>query len=126
TACRTAGKRLDPDRAAFLTAASPAWTSLLERLFLNDFTGSEEPLSFDLEFPGETVEQNQVDRLRIVKNRRSSKDVQAGLAAVRKAALSGSNLFPAVLQAVRAFATMGEITTVLTAIFGEYKESVTI
>ncbi|MBU4253094.1 MAG: methylmalonyl-CoA mutase [Acidobacteria bacterium] len=93
---------------------------------LNDFTGSEEPLSFDLEFPGETVEQNQVDRLRIVKNRRSSKDVQAGLAAVRKAALSGSNLFPAVLQAVRAFATMGEITTVLTAIFGEYKESVTI
>jgi methylmalonyl-CoA mutase N-terminal domain/subunit len=93
---------------------------------LNDFTGSEEPLSFDLEYSAETVEQNQIDRLRSVKNSRSRKDLQAGLAAVREAALSGSNLFPPVLQAVRAFATLGEITAVLISVFGEYKETVTI
>jgi len=50
--------------------------------------------------------------------------VQAALARVRDDAQSGVNLMPAMLQAVRAYATVGEITTVLKQVFGEFREPV--
>ena len=50
--------------------------------------------------------------------------MNAALARVRDDAQSGVNLMPAMLQAVRAYVTVGEITGVLKEVFGEFKEPV--
>lgn len=45
-----------------------------------------------------------------------------GLDTVRKAAASEENVMPAIIEAVEAYATMGEICGALKDVFGEYKE----
>jgi methylmalonyl-CoA mutase N-terminal domain/subunit len=46
--------------------------------------------------------------------------VQASLAGLKKAAQGEDNLLPLILQAVRAYATLGEICDTLREVFGEY------
>jgi methylmalonyl-CoA mutase N-terminal domain/subunit len=41
---------------------------------------------------------------------------------VRQAAVAGENLMPAILEAVKAYATVGEICDVLRDVYGEYRE----
>ncbi len=48
----------------------------------------------------------------------------AALEAVREAAVGGQNTMPAMIRAVRAYATLGEITAVLKDVFGEFQEPV--
>lgn len=63
----------------------------------------------------------QRERLRTVRRRRDGARVEAALGALRRAAEGTENLFPFVLEAVRAEATIGEITRALREVFGEYK-----
>ncbi|HLE91665.1 MAG TPA: methylmalonyl-CoA mutase family protein [Anaerolineales bacterium] len=56
--------------------------------------------------------------------RRDSNAVKAALEKVRDAASSDQNLMPSLLEAVRAYATLGEITGVLKEVFGEFSEPV--
>jgi methylmalonyl-CoA mutase N-terminal domain/subunit len=58
-----------------------------------------------------------------VKAERDAARVQAALQAVRRAAEEGDNLFPPVLEAVRAYATVGEISDVFREAFGVYRET---
>jgi methylmalonyl-CoA mutase, N-terminal domain len=46
-----------------------------------------------------------------------------GLGALRRAAESGANTMPPILDAVRAYATVGEICAALKDVFGPYTES---
>ncbi len=46
------------------------------------------------------------------------------LAALRKAAQGSENLMPYILEAVREYATLGEIMGVFREVFGEYREPV--
>ena len=69
------------------------------------------------------VQEEQVARLRALKASRDSARVQAALAALEKAARGDSNLMPPILEAVRAYATLGEICDVLRRVFGEYRPS---
>lgn len=62
----------------------------------------------------------QSERLADLRKCRDSQSVHAALAAVRSAAENGTNLFPPVLEAVRARATLGEIMGELKTIFGTY------
>ena len=50
--------------------------------------------------------------------------MQTRLEDIRQAAKSSENLIPHILEAVKAYATLGEICGVLREEFGEYKESV--
>ena len=75
------------------------------------------------EYKPEATEE-QLRRLAQVKRERDASAVQAALARVRDDAQSGVNLMPAMLQAVRAYATVGEITGELKKVFGEFKEPV--
>jgi len=72
------------------------------------------------------VEMKQVKKLKDVKSSRSQKDVELELANIKKAAESGSNLMPHIIEAVKAYATIGEICGVLRSVFGEYKEKIVI
>ena len=76
---------------------------------------------------GEEVEEIQLKRLDSVKRRRSSQSVAAGLAAVRQAASEPTaNTMPSLLEAVRAYATVGEIMDTLAEVFGRWTETPSI
>jgi len=65
-------------------------------------------------------------KLEQLKKERNSKKVRASLEAVRKAAEEGDNLMPFFVEAVKTYATLGEICGVLREVFGEYQQILTI
>jgi methylmalonyl-CoA mutase N-terminal domain/subunit len=68
----------------------------------------------------DTAEQEQVATLRRTKALRNAGECQAALNEVRHDAKESGNLFPAVLRAARARATVGEIMNALAEVFGRY------
>ncbi|HEX3661220.1 MAG TPA: methylmalonyl-CoA mutase family protein [Acidobacteriaceae bacterium] len=92
---------------------------------VNRFTRDDEPPIPTLHMD-EELERKQVERVRALRARRDAGPWQAALNSVRDRARSGANLMPAILEAVEAMATVGEIATALREIFGEYRESVTV
>ena len=72
-----------------------------------------------LEVPA-SVRDEQITRLKELKAHRDAKAVQQTLQAVVNAAESGGNLLEACIPAVRARATVGEISDVLEKVFGRY------
>lgn len=72
------------------------------------------------------VEQEQCSWLREVRGRRDRERVSETLAMVRAAAGGTQNLMPSLLEAVRAYASVGEICDTLRSVFGEYQERITL
>ncbi|HEV2348778.1 MAG TPA: methylmalonyl-CoA mutase family protein [Terriglobia bacterium] len=72
------------------------------------------------------IERGQVARLQKLRARRKPDQVDGALAKVAEVARSSQNLMPAILDAVKAYATVGEISDTLRKVFGEFKESVVI
>ena len=68
--------------------------------------------------------QVQVDGLNQVRAERDDEQVQAALAKVRADAQAGRNVMPALMEAVKAYASVGEMTNELVAVFGRYREPV--
>jgi methylmalonyl-CoA mutase N-terminal domain/subunit len=68
------------------------------------------------------VERDQVENLRRLRRERDSRSVQRSLEGVRMAAQQNGNLLPSIIEAVKAYATVGEICAVLREVYGEYKE----
>jgi methylmalonyl-CoA mutase, N-terminal domain len=66
----------------------------------------------------------QVARLKTVKAERDNAAVAAALADLRKAAEGSDNMMPAIMAAVKVYASVGEINAVLTGVFGKYDEPV--
>jgi methylmalonyl-CoA mutase N-terminal domain/subunit len=71
----------------------------------------------------ETAQQRQCDKLAVLRNRRDNDRVGRALDALRKAASGTGNTMPHILEAVRAYATVGEICDALRDVFGTYEES---
>jgi methylmalonyl-CoA mutase, N-terminal domain len=80
----------------------------------------EEPISI-LKID-ESVARAQVERLRAVKSSRNAGRVEGALAGVERAAKDGLNLVPPVIEAVKAYATLGEVSDVFRRVFGAYRE----
>jgi methylmalonyl-CoA mutase, N-terminal domain len=72
------------------------------------------------------AERAQVERLHCLRAQRDNDRVRAALAEVESTARSDENLLPPILEAVKAYATVGEIAGTLRGVFGEYCESVVI
>jgi methylmalonyl-CoA mutase N-terminal domain/subunit len=72
------------------------------------------------------VERAQVEQLRKLRARRDASRLQTALRQVEETARSEQNLMPAILEAVKAYATVGEISDAMRRVFGEYQESVVI
>jgi methylmalonyl-CoA mutase N-terminal domain/subunit len=70
----------------------------------------------------EAVARGQIDRLRAVRAERNAAATTAALAALERTARDGANVMPAVVEAVKAYATLGEISDVLRKVFGVYRE----
>ncbi|HEY6005214.1 MAG TPA: methylmalonyl-CoA mutase family protein [Anaeromyxobacter sp.] len=71
----------------------------------------------------ETVARGQVERLRALKTRRSAPRVAEALGGVERASKDGANVVPSVIEAVKAYATLGEISDVFRSVFGTYREA---
>jgi len=92
---------------------------------VNKFTSEEEP-EYPVQRLNPELEQRQVERLRALRLRRNKEAWQQSLRQLKDAAQSTSNLMPHIVNAVEAYATVGEIADTLRAVFGEYRETVTI
>jgi len=88
---------------------------------LNQFQMEEEPLRDILRIKPE-VEQYQKEKLARVKKERNNAKVKETLAVLKKAAQGTDNVVPPILEAVRVYATLGEISDTLRGVFGEYRE----
>jgi len=86
---------------------------------VNKFEVDEEQ-EFDYLRVDPTMEKEQVERLTKMKESRSPGKVNAALAALKAAAEGEANLMPVLLDAVRVYATLGEICGVFREVFGEY------
>ena len=88
---------------------------------LNQFQMEEEPLRDILRIKPE-MEQYQKEKLARVKKERNNTKVKETLAVLKKAAQGTDNVVPPILEAVKVYATLGEISDTLREVFGEYKE----
>jgi methylmalonyl-CoA mutase N-terminal domain/subunit len=87
---------------------------------VNDFqSGEAEPIP--LLVMDREGERRQIERLNRIRAQRDNRRVQAALAGLRSAAGSSENLMPAILEAVRTYATLGEMMDVLRQAWGEYQ-----
>ncbi|MGQ9533031.1 MAG: acyl-CoA mutase large subunit family protein [Desulfotomaculales bacterium] len=85
-------------------------------------TAQEERPSWQLLRVDPAVGERQVARLRRLRSERDNEKVAAALARLREAARGTENLMPYFLEAVRAYATLGEMCGVLREVFGEYRQ----
>jgi len=92
---------------------------------VNDFIAEEERSIPTLRIEPE-IERSQVARLNALRAKRDSAKTHAALAELQRRAATTENLLPAILTAVEAHATVGEISDALRRVFGEYQESVVI
>jgi len=72
------------------------------------------------------IERSQITRLNALRAKRDSARAKSALAELQRRAATSENLLPAILAAVEAYATVGEISDALRSVFGEYQESVVI
>ena len=92
---------------------------------VNDFIAEEERTIPTLRIEPE-IERSQIARLNALRAKRDSTRTKSALAELQRRATSSENLLPAILTAVEAHATVGEISDALRRVFGEYQESVVI
>jgi methylmalonyl-CoA mutase N-terminal domain/subunit len=72
------------------------------------------------------VEQEQVERVRALRERRDAAATEAALVRLEEAARGTENLLPRILACVEADITVGEISHRLRRVWGEYQEAVTV
>jgi len=98
----------------------------------NEFTVEEE--SPNILYIDESVAQAQTAKLKKLRERRSNDEVTRRLDALKRAAaevpkvkadgtISDANTMPYIIEAVRAYATVGEICDALRAVYGTYEET---
>jgi methylmalonyl-CoA mutase N-terminal domain/subunit len=92
---------------------------------VNQFVAEEEKPIPILRIDPE-IERAQVARVQALRARRDAAKTTAALAEVERRARSGENLMPAILAAVEACATVGEISDAMRRAWGEYKETVVV
>jgi methylmalonyl-CoA mutase N-terminal domain/subunit len=92
---------------------------------VNDFIAQDERQIPTLRIDAE-IEQAQVARLKALRAKRDAAKAKAALAELERRARTSENLLPAILTAVEAYATVGEISDAMRRVYGEYQESVVI
>jgi|DewCreStandDraft_1066081.scaffolds.fasta_scaffold05688_2 methylmalonyl-CoA mutase N-terminal domain/subunit len=88
---------------------------------VNDYI-VDEPITIPILQMDPQGERRQIARLQKLRLERDNERVTQTLEALRTAAQGSANLMPFILDAVRAYATLGEITGVLRSVFGVYRE----
>jgi methylmalonyl-CoA mutase N-terminal domain/subunit len=87
---------------------------------VNEFVSEEKPIEI-LQID-ESVAHQQAEQLRKLRAERSNEEVERRLKSLREAASGAENLMPYLYDAVKAYATLGEISDAMREVFGVYNE----
>ncbi|MDQ6705141.1 MAG: methylmalonyl-CoA mutase family protein [Acidobacteriota bacterium] len=85
--------------------------------------GGPVDIPIDIQQIDPKAEESQIRKLESLRARRNNSQVEAALDALRRAAEGTANTMPCILDAVRAYATLGEICNALRGVFGSYQET---
>jgi len=88
---------------------------------VNDFVQPDEP-PLEILYIDETASEKQLAKLERLRRTRDNDAAARSLEALRAAAQTTANLMPPILDAVRAYATIGEMCDALRQVWGEYEE----
>jgi methylmalonyl-CoA mutase N-terminal domain/subunit len=88
---------------------------------VNEFVESEEE-PIETLYIDEAVEEQQKKSVRDLRRSRDGKAVSSSLAALRQACAEGKNVMPPLIDAVKTYATVGEISDVMREVFAIYEE----
>jgi methylmalonyl-CoA mutase, N-terminal domain len=88
---------------------------------MNDYVSEEAPI--EILHIDESVARHQAKRLRELRANRSNAEVERRLKALRIASTGDENLMPHIYEAVKAYATLGEICDCLREVFGVHEET---
>ena len=88
---------------------------------VNEFTTDDDEQDVDIEEVSEAEVRKQRDRLAAIRQERDDAAVETALAQLREAARSDRNVMPVLIDAVKAYATTGEIADALRDVFGEHR-----
>jgi len=88
---------------------------------VNEFVESEEE-PIETLYIDEAVEEQQKKSVRELRRSRDGKAVSSSLAALRQACAEGKNVMPPLIDAVKTYATVGEISDVMREVFAIYEE----
>jgi methylmalonyl-CoA mutase N-terminal domain/subunit len=91
---------------------------------VNDFEEGNDDSDIDILKITDAPEKQQRERLASLRAKRDQARVDAALNALRDAARADQNVIPAMLEAVRAYATLYEIRRAMEDVFGAYKEPI--
>lgn len=96
-----------------------------ERIFvgLNAFTEEAPGSKIEILKIGPEYQRRQTDRLRNLRARRNSAKVAKSLETLKAGLRSGENSFPLILDAVKTYATLGEICDAMREVWGAYRET---
>jgi methylmalonyl-CoA mutase N-terminal domain/subunit len=89
---------------------------------VNQFTSGDAPAG-DILKVNPAIEEKQRARVARVRAERNQEAVQKALAKIEETARGDGNLMPVIIDAVRAYSTLGEIADAMRQIFGEYRPS---
>ena len=89
---------------------------------VNKYEMEDEPTEVPTLVIDESVRRHQLERLERTRTKRDNGAVSKTLDRLRKAALLNENTMPATIEAVRAYATLGEICSALRDVYGIYEE----
>ena len=92
---------------------------------VNEYVANE-PITIPILQMDPDGERRQIARLQELRRTRDNEKLQSTLAALRQAAQGTANLMPFILDCVKAYATLGEITDVFREVFGVYQEPVIV
>ena len=90
---------------------------------VNEYTVDEDPKE-DIEEVSEAEQRRQRERVQQLREERDSEAAEAALAALRDAAEGSENVMPHIVDAVKAYATTGEICDAMRDAFGEHRGGV--
>jgi methylmalonyl-CoA mutase N-terminal domain/subunit len=92
---------------------------------VNQFALENETPRTDLLRVDPGLERDQVERLRALRSRRDAAAWTATMQSLERAARTDTNVMPSIIDAVLAWATVGEIATCLRGVFGEHRDALT-
>ena len=87
---------------------------------VNDYVMDEKPVP--ILYIDEAVEKEHTARVKALRERRDDAGVRRTLEDLKDAARGADNLMPPIIEASRAYATLGEMCDALREVFGEYEE----
>ena len=92
---------------------------------MNEFVAEDEP-AVGILYVDESAGDTQLRKLEALRARRDNRQVERALEALRQGAAGNANTMPLLLDAVRAYATIGEMCDALRVVWGEYVEDAVI